>query len=131
MAWHTRLINGSLNTKEWWFVVVVVYHAQNGENHQSINIPDAHPLDKREDPKKQCQTLAHPTLSAWNCLLVKHDKYANHELSPFMFTFVNFFPPPLAISDERQISGAVYNLISLTEALFSPSPKIQSTQQAL
>lgn len=34
---------------------------------------------------------------------------------PFYVYICAFFPPPLAISDERQISEAVYNLISLTK----------------
>lgn len=76
--------------------------------------------DKTARSKPQFWLSLLPRLSAQDCFMLKHVEYAKDE-DLLLCLHLCIFPPPLAVSNERHISEAVYNPISLTEVPLDPT----------
>lgn len=109
-AWHPRTVNRSLGRNRWNYLLTLPVMKMISQ--LTLLIHGILWEDKMSTGKTSLQVMSKRT-SPLGFTLIYGELWQVCKLweFPFMFTFVHF---SLAISDDKQISAATYNLISLT-----------------
>lgn len=109
-AWHPRTVNRSLGRNRWNYLLTLPVMKMISQ--LTLLIYGILWEDKMSTSEASLQIVSKRTSPlAFRLIYGKLWQVCKLWEFPFMFTFVHF---SLAISDDRQISAATYNLISLT-----------------